>query len=584
MCASLALLLYLVGLGRPPLWEPDEGRYAEIAREMVVGRDYITPRDNFVPYFEKPPLVYWVTAASIRIFGRNEFAARLQAAIASAGQVGLTGTLGEWMFGATTGLLAALVLALSPLFFAFARFATPDPALAFFFTAAMACFYAGTHSSAIADGIKGRWIVAAVLMLALGTLTKGPVALLLGVAIAMFWLFAEGRSGDLFRMPWVKCIASYLALTMPWFILVARRNPGFVHFFVIHEHIQRYVESTEHSWGPWFYIPITIAGMWPWFFFIPFSLSKFPHVFLVRARGKKTVAALPVTIKSEDDNQGPALHLLIIWFAVFLIFFSIPRSKLGEYILPGLPPLAILAAVGFAQLEQLSLTRKRRLFMMFAAINAGAAIAVLTATIVVPPFDFRHVLIGDAIVAATALLVGGVATLVFLNRAASAVPLVLAISVIVGMSAGMDARERVAPFVSYRRLAEAIAPYANRGCRLVSYRHFEQALPFYTGAEETLVNYRGELEPFGPVHDLSGRVFATLSQLRATWAGEQCVVLVINRIDFPTLANLLVPAPTLIGREGKKLAVLNRHLGSAYKIIDQRSEDLDASKPMSWSK
>jgi len=85
-------------------------------------------------------------------------------------------------------------------------------------------------------------------------------------------------------------------------------------------------------------------------------------------------------------------------------------------------------------------------------------------------------------------------------------------------------------------------------------------LPFYTGAEERLVEYRGELEEFGPVPDSGGRVFATLTQLKATWAEEQCAVLVVNRLDFPTLANLLVPAPTLIGQEGKKLALLNRRL------------------------
>src|SRR5215472_13156398 len=174
MCVGLVLLLYLMGLGRPPLWEPDEGRYAEIAREMVVDHDYITPRNNFVRYFEKPPLVYWITAASIKVFGRNEFAVRLQAAIASIGQVAITGALAEEMFGANAGVLAALALGLSPLFFAFARFATPDPALAFFLTAALACFYKGAQSSELRGGIDGKWMLAAAAMLAFGTLAKGP--------------------------------------------------------------------------------------------------------------------------------------------------------------------------------------------------------------------------------------------------------------------------------------------------------------------------------------------------------------------------------------------------------------------------
>ena len=134
--AILAAILYLPGLGRPALWEPDEGRYAEIAREMVISGDYVTPRDDFELYFEKPPLVYWAEAAAIQIFGVNEFAVRLPAALFSIGQVVVTAALAEAMLGAAAGFFAALVLALSPLFFGFARFATLDPALAFFLAAA----------------------------------------------------------------------------------------------------------------------------------------------------------------------------------------------------------------------------------------------------------------------------------------------------------------------------------------------------------------------------------------------------------------------------------------------------------------
>src|SRR5271170_5001296 len=116
LCGGAAALVYFIGLGRPALWEPDEGRYAEVAREMVVSGDYVTPRNDWVRYFEKPPLVYWLTAASLKVFGTNELAVRTQAALFSAGQVCLTEALGETLFGVTTGLLGALVLALSPLF------------------------------------------------------------------------------------------------------------------------------------------------------------------------------------------------------------------------------------------------------------------------------------------------------------------------------------------------------------------------------------------------------------------------------------------------------------------------------------
>ena len=132
LSAVIAALLYLPGLGTPALWEPDEGRYAEIAREMVVSGDYVTPRDNLIRYFEKPPLVYWAEAASMHIFGPTEFSARLPAAVFTIAEVAATCAIGEAMFGATAGFYGAIVLALCPLVFAFARFATLDPALAFF--------------------------------------------------------------------------------------------------------------------------------------------------------------------------------------------------------------------------------------------------------------------------------------------------------------------------------------------------------------------------------------------------------------------------------------------------------------------
>src|ERR1700731_2451920 len=192
LIAIAALILYLPGLGRPALWEPDEGRYAEIAREMYLTGDYVTPRDNFVRYFEKPPLVYWAETAAIAIFGLNEFAVRLPAALFSAGEVVVTAAIAEVMFGEAVAILAAIALALSPLFFGFARFATLDPALAFFMTAALGAFYMSARSRDFSSGKGRRWFLIAAAMLALGTLAKGPVAPLLCGAIALIWILLDG--------------------------------------------------------------------------------------------------------------------------------------------------------------------------------------------------------------------------------------------------------------------------------------------------------------------------------------------------------------------------------------------------------
>src|SRR5271166_3727861 len=213
LIAIAALILYLPGLGRPALWEPDEGRYAEIAREMYLTGDYVTPRDNFVRYFEKPPLVYWAEVAAMSTFGANEFAVRLPAALFSAAQVVITAALADVMFGDAIGILAAIALALSPLFFGFARFATLDPALAFFMTSALGALYVAARSGDFASVVGRRWFLACTVMLAFGTLAKGPVAPALCGAIALIWILIERRAREIARMPWLLAIAIYCVIT-----------------------------------------------------------------------------------------------------------------------------------------------------------------------------------------------------------------------------------------------------------------------------------------------------------------------------------------------------------------------------------
>ncbi|HKV56139.1 MAG TPA: glycosyltransferase family 39 protein [Candidatus Binataceae bacterium] len=547
LCIAAAALLYLTGLGRPPLWEPDEGRYAETAREMVVGGDYITPHNNFVRYFEKPPLLYWTTAASIKLLGVNEFAVRLPAAIASVGEVAVTEVLGELMFGVMAGIMAAIALALSPLFFGFARFATPDPLLAFFVTAAMASFYMAAEAPEIGKGTGGRWMIASAALLGLGTLTKGPVALALGGAVALLWLVYEGRWRDIPRIPWLECVCVYLAITLPWFILVARRNPGFLEFFLVHEHLHRYLANTEHEWGPWFFIPITVAGTWPWLLFVPLGV-----------KGSASIAA-----PSEPQDRR-AIRFLLIWFGLIFVFFSIPRSKLGEYILPAIPALAMIAGRGIARTGELAEGMRRRLLAIFVAINAVMGVAAAIAILGFARYRLGAGLSHDALIAVAALL-GGAMVAFWLAHARDNVPAriaaPLAIAMVIVMAAAMKAREDIAPQVSRRNLARTISPYIAGGCVLASYRHFEQSLPFYTGSRETLVDYRGELEPFGPARDPSGMVFATDAQLREIWGSTLCVILIANRQDVPTLAKSLVPVPKPIGKEGKKVALYKFSIG-----------------------
>ena len=545
--ALLGAILYLPGLGRPAFWEPDEGRYAEIAREMVVSGDYVTPRDDFELYFEKPPLVYWANAASIKIFGANEFAVRLPAALFSIGQIVITAALAEIMLGVYSGFFAARVLVLSPLFFGFARFATLDPALAFFLTAALGAFYIAARDDSFSRPSARRWMIISAAMLAMGTLAKGPIALLLGGAIAVTWLAVERRLRQVAQMPLVWCGVIYAAIVLPWFIMMEARNPGFLRFFFIHEHLERYVSSSEHGWGPWFFIPIVIGGMWPWIFFVPLGWSEMR----VSDTGSQSG---PLPSERRADTT-----FLAIWFIVVFVFFSIPRSKLGSYILPAMPPLAIVAGYGLARLRALEDASRRRLLAVIAIANLVLAAAVfiffeLSRAPINPALGFDGLLIGG-------VLAAGAIAMYVLGRTASRVPyatsaLVLAMILSVPLAARL--REDASSISTYRNLANAVRPYLADDCALASYRHYVQSLPFYTHNRETRVEYWGELsEVSPPVTGKSPYLIGSEARLRQVWSSGACMVLIANDRDLKGLDDSLKPAPVVIGCEGKKFALYN---------------------------
>jgi 4-amino-4-deoxy-L-arabinose transferase-like glycosyltransferase len=541
--ALLAAILYLHGLGWPALWEPDEGRYAEIAREMVVSGDYVTPRDDFELYFEKPPLVYWADAASIGVFGANEFAVRLPAALFSIGQVVATAALAEVIFGATAGFFAALVLALSPLFFGFARFATLDPALAFFLTAALGAFYLASRNESFSSPSARTWMLTSAAMLAMGTLAKGPVALLLGGAIPFIWLAFERRLAEIRAMPLAACLIIYMLIVVPWFVLIESRNPGFLSFFFVHEHLQRYVTSSEHGWGAWFFIPIVIGGAWPWIFFVPLGWLAM-----------RTDDASP-----DSAARRSAASFLAIWFVVIFVFFSIPRSKLGSYILPAMPPLAIVAGYGLARLSTLEALRRGRML----AVVTIASLALAAGLFVF--FEFALVPINpalglDGLLLAFTLAAGPIA-MYLLARTPTRIPYAiaaLAIAMLATVPLAARARHDASPLSTYRGLATAVAPYLAGNCTLASYRHYVQSLPFYTRQRETRVEYWGELsEVAPPAPGKSPFILGSEARLRQAWSSGSCMILIANQRDLQALDDSLKPAPVVLGCEGKKFALYN---------------------------
>jgi 4-amino-4-deoxy-L-arabinose transferase-like glycosyltransferase len=554
LCVIIACLLYLPRLGAAALWEPDEGRYAEIAREMLVSGDYLTPRDDWVRYFEKPPLVYWITAASIRLLGRNETAVRLPIALASIAQIAIVEVLAESMFGAWAGAAAALCLALSPIFFGFSRFLTLDPVLSMFVTAALGCIYAATYKPTLGDG--RNWLYLAALFAGLGTLTKGPVALVLCGTVGLIYLIVQRRGRELAQVPWLGCALIVAAVNLPWFAAVSWRNPGFLRFFFVHEHLQRYAASTEHAWGPYFFFVVTAVGMWPWICFVPIALAE-----LFAPAGE-------AVDEREPRHRRGALHFALIWFAVVFVFFSIPRSKLGSYILPAIPAAAILAGYGIAGLPRIDPRRVSRVLAAIAAVNILVVAAALSAAPLIRELRRVAALRPDLMVGVSAMALGAIVAFALWRTAAATVPTVgaLALGMLVVLGAMVKARQDAAPLNSYRMLAAAIIRERRPGCVIASYRHHVQALPFYTEEREALVDYRGELAPWSWSADAAPSFITSDEALRSRWSSGACTIVVINRRDFDRIAGTLTPPPRQLGAEGKKLAITNQPAASGQIV------------------
>ena len=337
LCA-VAACMFFVGLGRLPLTEPDEGRNAEVAREMLDSGDWITPHYDTFTYLDKPAAFFWLVAASFRAFGVSEWAARFPSALMALATSLLVWFLARRMSDSKTGLRASLIWATSPLVIIFARNVIFDMPLTFFVTLAMASYWL-----AETEDFKHPWRDA-IFFAAMGiaAITKGPVGFLLPLLSVSAYLALRGRLRELRRLRWGLGVPVFLASALPWFVAVSVRNPDFPKYAFWQESLLRFATGQAHrSGGPLYYVPVFLAGFLPWSFFLLFAGWN-------RLRGWREL---------RQEDRRPHLFLLA-WTAVIFVFFSISRSKLPGYFLPAMIPLSILMAQVWAELDARTSNRR----------------------------------------------------------------------------------------------------------------------------------------------------------------------------------------------------------------------------------
>jgi len=472
-------LIWFAGLEYRGLAMPDEGRYADIAREMLDGNDWVTPRLNGLKYFEKPPLQYWATAGAFAAFGVDEWTARLWPAVTGFLCLAFTAFAALRLAPGSPWIPTALIFAGCWGFFLGGQFLTLDMGLTFFLTAAMLSF-ALSRRAGLSPPAERNWILLAWAAAACAVLSKGLVGVVIPGLVLAVHLAIERDLSLLRRLHWIPGLCLFAAIVLPWFVLVQQRNPEFFHFFFVHEHFERYALSNHHRPGPWWYfIPVVLVGLWPWT----------PAVPAVLARAWKAPA--PGAFNLD--------RLLLIWAGVVIVFFSASQSKLPGYVLPAVPAILLLFARHYPALSD----RLRR-SPALACVASGIALAVLAAAL--PDlskrfswsaFDTEYSFWLFA--AALALSAAGLAALALQDGARHEAALaVVGLGSLLAVQLALSGTHALDEHYSSERLIETIVGDHLRFPRdppFYSVASYDQSVPFYLGRSVTLVGYKDELAP-----------------------------------------------------------------------------------------
>ncbi len=508
-------------LGGAPLANPDEGRYAEIPREMVVTGDWVTPRLDGVNYFEKPPLMYWSVALCLELFGPAEWSMRLTPAVFALGGVLLTYAAGRRFYGRMAGLLAGGILGTSLLYYGTGRFLVLDMPVSVLMSATLVCFICAVHEL---PGRRRRLLFYGLYAsAALATLTKGLIGFLVTGAVMFLWLLVFNQWKRLRPLHLPTGGLLFLAIALPWHVLAALRNPTWAHRYLVFEHWERFTTTQHGRVEPWhFFLWILLAGVFPW------------TAFLWRAGRDATRGGWA---RRQDNAVG---WFFVTWIVFIVVFFSASQSKLVAYILPVFPAVAVLIGASLARALGDTNRRLRGEFAIFSVSSGLLAVALAVAVL-------KPGLIRDPVQAA-ALRPVGLALALLLVVAAGAVP---ALAAKRGVRAGLaaiggtaalfllllaSATAAIAP-PGTKPLALIVRTQAAPGDRVVHFGEFFHDFTFYAGRLVDVCGTKGELElEEDAAARASGRFYGKDELLRL-WAGPGRVWIVTRQRDLKELTS-----------------------------------------------
>ncbi len=490
--------LWFALLATRPLFDPDEGRYAEIPREMLNGGDWLTPHLNGFVYLEKPPLQYWLTALAFQSFGPCEFAARLCTGLAGFLSLATVFLVGWRLWGIEAGIRALLFTAASTLFVLLAHQLTLDMLLTFCLSACLACFLMA-QSTRGGGRQSGAWMLGCWAAMALAMLTKGLIGVLIPAATLLLYAIAQRDWPLLRRLNLRWGIPLFTLIAVPWFIFMARANPQFLSFFFVREHFQRFLTPIEHRTEPWwFFIPVLVVGILPW---LPQALHALASVWTQQRRVR---------------GQFDAARLLWIWSVFVVVFFSFSDAKLVPYILPAIPALALLSAgpaaggVGPARRSLLAgaalSVASGAVILAYASGHWSSADARPLALLLRPVLWWTGAALGSG--ALVSACCAWRAQLRAALAASSVAWFLTSVTILI-------AANRAQGLFSARDIAATLRGVAAGDEPVFSVQSYEQSLPFYLRRAVVLVNYRDEFD-LGLKQDPE-RGIATLDEFSGRW-------------------------------------------------------------------
>lgn len=512
---AVIAVIWFSNLEYRTLVKPDEGRYAEIPREMVASGDWTTPRLNELKYFEKPPLQYWATATAYTVFGEHQWTSRLWTGLTGFAGILLVWFAGMHLFGREAAGYAALLLSSSLLYVLMGHINTLDMGVTFFITLGIFGLLLG---QAQADEKKRRnWMLLAWAGMALAVLSKGLMGIILPGAALFLYCLVQRDFSVLKRMHWLPGLAVFFAIVTPWFYLVMKANPEFFERFFIYEHYTRFTTKDLGRYQPWyFFIPILLAGALPW------TVTMFDSMWRT------------VRNSSLPERMFNSQRFLLIWAVFIYVFFSISGSKLPSYLLPMFPVLALLMGKRIAEM------RERVLFWQVAPAIPFALVLIVIGLKLPGMADtpnqaelYPHYtpwLIAAGMVSLAGLLAG--MALLWRGRKPAAV-LVLALTALLSAQIGLSGYESIARERSAKHIAEAIRAEVKPDIPFYSLWTYEQTLPFYLKRTFTLVQYEDEMA-YG-IKQEPQRVIPTVEEFAKVWGEKPEALAIMPVYAYPIL-------------------------------------------------